>query len=347
MSGAQVMRQALATLEGRVRNSGRRAAAPASSFGPHLAAVVRESAGETFLQIAGRADVDGVITAALAVAQARTLKAVDVAALAGRRLGIVTARARWAELGLPYRKAPEPSVSAYQEAVRERVRQSYQQGRGELLGLLEAAYGQEGQTPAQRGTAVRRALEKWGRGMRQRASYAASGAMRRGFHDTMGAWAEGVVAEFPAVGMTKTWRTTSAMPCPCCVGLDGVTVAVGEEFPHPTGCAVFGDLKGPGMHPNCRCELVYALTAVAEKIKELDAVSPLPALPLPGSGKQEQPQQEPEPPGVTTGGVTVGGFPALSAAQVRAMPSGPFRKLVRFFLAAAKVIRKALGRSEE
>lgn len=112
----------------------------------------------------------------------------------------------------------------------------------------------------------RAAVDRELRRLTQRMTAAGSVAVHQGYSDAQEAIAAAFAQDHPGMYITKTWRTTSAKPCPSCAALDGTELTVGEQFDRQAGVSdkftppgVYGDLKGPPRHPNCRCRVDYAV----------------------------------------------------------------------------------------
>lgn len=142
-----------------------------------------------------------------------------------------------------------------------------------------------------------------------------------GYGATAAVVAEGEAREASGEWVYKRWRSRkTARTCRWCWDLDGVTVGLHEEFPHPAHHpggphppkVYGGHLAGPQLHPHCECwaELVSG--------------------PVTEAGGQE-----PVPP------------PAhrfLSADDIRAMPEDTYQAMLSFVRAATHELGKILRR---
>lgn len=126
-------------------------------------------------------------------------------------------------------------------------------------------------TPA-RILVARAAVDKEMRLLANRLRAAGTVAVHQGYSDAQEALAAAYGLNHPQLSITKTWRTTSVVPCPSCKALNGTTLPLGQEFDRTATSeakfkppAVYGNLLGPPRHPRCRCRLVLDVAPAVDR----------------------------------------------------------------------------------
>jgi hypothetical protein len=307
--------------------------------------------------VLAREDVQALLTAVLQSAEARVQATVLLAHRAGSRLGtaalIQVLSSSEPPGSLPPPQSPQAqSSSLYLEAVRGRVSLAFQQARGDLEASVRAAHGSLQPPPgppqspnpssalaALRAQASRVAFSRAVDRLALRSSLSASVSVQRGYSESQLTAARLLASAHPDLLVTKTWRSTSAEPCPFCVQLSGLALPLDQPFPAAEPAsgfsppAVFHDLQCPPRHPNCRCRLVISVTAAPPPPPT--APPPSPKAPTPVRDTLSAPVVRLRPPT---------SYSTLSAAQVRSMPEAKYSALVSFFSGAAAQLKRLLGR---
>lgn len=110
-----------------------------------------------------------------------------------------------------------------------------------------------------------------------RMQHSAGVAAQRGYTDEMiQAYTE--LQDF-GFQLRKVWLANFVNNAPCehCVALHGTEAALHESFPVSSELKVYGDLKGPPRHPNCKCYLAILVVSLENAFEALDIDDPGPA----------------------------------------------------------------------
>jgi hypothetical protein len=313
---------ALATIEGRVRTMvATRLRNLATWYTAALAQAARRlGPGVGGTELLSQPDVDTALTNILGGTETTTTSNIRAGHAAAAALGRTTALNA---LGADEAEGHPVAVSLLLGAVLSDVKRAFGHAKFDLAEAVRAAHdGISGDNPTElRVAAMSEAIDRAVRRLGVRVTAAAVVAVHRGFTDAHLAAYTAYAEAHPHFTLSKTWRATSADPCPSCAALHGVTLPLDQEFdhtattdPHFTPPKVYRDLLGPPRHVRCRCRLDINLSGASEKLRQ------------------------------TVGKAAPATNTYLGASEIRLMPSASYRALVAFLSAALRTARRLARR---